>query len=313
MNQRQSKRIVGAVPVLVMPFDADGAIDEDSLRREIDFCVEARAQAIAFGIGSESGMLTDAERTQVWTLAARHLDGRLPLVAATSHESREVTIELTRLARECGADCAMVNPSPRQGAQLVSLFRNLSDRVDLALMIQDVGQNASADILLQAAQEASQVVSLKIESPAAPHKIGQIVSGLRQSGLTGDGDREVTVLGGANGNYLPEEQERGSVGTIPFPAIIDAYQTVCEQYAAGEAASGWKTYIRFILPTLRATSAGSGAGNAAIWLHKAILQRAGILRTAYCRMDISPLPDWIMDGVWKHLREANLCISRCLR
>ena len=57
--------IKGAVPVLAMPFDDDGAIDEDSLRREIDFCVEAGSQAICFGIGSESNQLTDAERAQV--------------------------------------------------------------------------------------------------------------------------------------------------------------------------------------------------------------------------------------------------------
>ena len=76
-----AERIVGAVPVLAMPFDDDGAIDEASLRRELDFCIEAGSQAIAFGMGSESAMLTDAERAQAWSLAARHLDGRLPLIA----------------------------------------------------------------------------------------------------------------------------------------------------------------------------------------------------------------------------------------
>src|SRR5579883_3498434 len=73
--------IKGAVPVLVMPFDEDGAIDEDSLHREIDFCLEAGAQAICFGMGSESSTLTDDERRRVWTLAARHLNGAVPLIA----------------------------------------------------------------------------------------------------------------------------------------------------------------------------------------------------------------------------------------
>ncbi len=108
--------IKGAVPVLAMPFDDDGQIDEESLRREIDFCVEAGSQAICYGIGSESNQLTDAERERVWTLSARHLSGSVPLVVATSHASREGTIALTRLARECGADCAMVNP-PRDGTR----------------------------------------------------------------------------------------------------------------------------------------------------------------------------------------------------
>src|SRR5687767_12679082 len=121
--------IKGAVPVLAMPFDDDGAIDEDSLRREIDFCLAAGAQAICFGIGSESNQLTDAERAQVWTLAARQLDDAAPLIAATSHASREGTIALTRMAQECGVDCAMVNPAPRSGDRLVALFRDLSERI----------------------------------------------------------------------------------------------------------------------------------------------------------------------------------------
>ena len=74
-----TSEIRGAVPVLAMAFDDDGAIDEDSLKREIDFCMEAGSQAICFGIASESNQLTDAECAQVWTLAARHLDGTAPL------------------------------------------------------------------------------------------------------------------------------------------------------------------------------------------------------------------------------------------
>ena len=312
MNDKKLGRIEGAVPVLVMPFDEDGDIDEDSLRRQIDFCLEAGAQAIAFGMGSESHTLTDSERAQVWSLTAQHLAGQLPLIVATAHTSREGTIALTRLARECGADCAMVNPQPRGGEQLVALFKDLSEQVDLPLMIQDAGGNAPADVLLQATQEAERVNSLKIESPATPHKIGQVVAGLRESGLAGGGSREVTVLGGANGNLLPEEMERGSVGTLPFPAIIDAYRTVCGCYVAGDAVSGKENYMRLILPLLRLISAG-GAGGEVIWLYKAIFQRAGILRTSFCRVGSTSLPDWIMDKVWQHLTSADLLISRKLR
>src|SRR4029453_15330261 len=97
--------IRGAVPVLAMPFDEDGAIDEDSLRREIDFCLEAGSQAICFGVASESNQLTDEERARVWRLAGRHPNGAVALVRAPPHPSREGTIALTRLARDCGADC----------------------------------------------------------------------------------------------------------------------------------------------------------------------------------------------------------------
>ncbi len=306
-----SLNLKGAVPVLVMPFNADGTVDEESLIRQIDFCVEASAQAIAFGMGSESAMLTDAERAQVWNCATRHLNGKLPLVAATSHASREGTIALTRLARECGANCAMVNPQPRHGERLVGLFRDLSKHVDLPLMLQDAGGNAPVQVLLRATQESAQVVSLKLESGASPHKIGEVVAGLRERGLTRSGTRDVTVLGGSNGNLLPEELERGDESTLPFAAIIDAYRTVCDHYATGDATGGRESYMRLILPLLRATVAG-GSGAEAIWVQKAIFHRAGILRTTYCRIDVNPLHDWVMERVWRHLTGTDLLISRQL-
>ncbi len=329
--------IHGAVPVLAMPFDDNGAIDEQSLLREIDFCLEADSQAICFGIGSESNQLTDAERAQVWTLAARHLKGAAPLVVATSHASREGTIALTRLARECGADCAMVNP-PRGGDHLVALFRELSDQVQMPLMIQDAAGNAPVDVLLRASQEGSRVVAAKIEPAGAALKIGRLVDALRAEGLLSGAEStvspghtgntgntgnthgstgtvgRVTVLGGAGGSWLPEELEAGSVGTMPHPAIIDAFRTVCDRYAAGDAADGLDVYTRQIAPLLRAVAvAGPGAGDGGgtmVWVHKALLQRAGILRTTYCRSGNTPAPDSVMARVLEHVTRADLLVAR---
>ena len=313
MSNGRAERIVGAVPVLAMPFDDDGMIDEASLRRELDFCIEAGSQAIAFGMGSESAMLTDAERAQAWSLAARHLDGRLPLIAATAHACREGTIALTRLAQECGATCAMVNPAPYGGEQLVGLFRDLSDRVGLPLMVQDASGNAPAEVLLQAVDAAASITCLKLESAGTPEKIGVVVDGLRQRGMLGDGAaREITVLGGGNGNLLPEELGRGSVGTMPHPALIDGFRTVCDRYAAGDSAGGLDYYQRTIAPVLRAVIV-SGAGSAMLWLQKTLFQRAGILHNTYCRRNALALPDWLMEQVLAHLDTTDLNIARRLR
>jgi dihydrodipicolinate synthase/N-acetylneuraminate lyase len=310
MSRQELPRIAGAVPVLAMPFDDDGALDLDSLRREIDFCLEAGSQAIAFGIGSESATLTDAERGQAWETAARHLDGRLPLVAATAHASDQGTIALTRLARECGVDCAMVDPSPRGGDRLVGLFCDLSARVGLPLMVQDAGGNAPAPVLLRAAVEAPSVCALKIESAGPPHKIGIVVEGLREA-AGALGGRQVTVLGGANGSLLLEELDRGSIGAMPHPALIDAFRGVCDGHAAGDRAGAWELYVRAILPVLRLTTA-AGSANAMLALQKAAMRRAGIMRTERCRLAADPLPEWVLDRALAHLRGAGLAISSLL-
>jgi len=299
----QNTPIVGAVPVLATPFDSDGAVDVDSLQREIDFCIASGAQAIAFGTGSESQMLTDAERQQVWSAAVSQVNGRMPVIATPMHPSREGIIALVQLAKDCGINCVMTNPENRKGSALIGLFRDLSERVGLPIMVQDAQGNAPVETLLQAVKEAPQVTCLKIECPGAPNKIGDLVAGLKELA-----HRSITVLGGSNGNALPEELERGSVGSLPHPAIIDAFRKVCDLHASGDTANAAKVYYQHIQPLNRLTTAGGGIGGG-IWLHKVIFERAGILKSAYCRIDTRPQPNWVMEKVWAHLEQADLRIS----
>ena len=297
-------RIAGAAPVLVMPFEDSGKVDEDSLLRQLDFCMAAGAEALVFGWGSESHLLTDAELEDIWSATVRHVEGRMPVVVATTHASREGVVARTKLAGRCGADCAMVNPEGRAGDQLVGLFRDLSDEANIALMIQDAHGNAPAEVLLRAVKEAQRVNSLKLESPGAPHKMGLVAEGLSAV----SGEREVTVLGGSNGALLLEELARGSVGTLPHPAVIDAFRTVCDCYADGDLTGASDAYYQKILPLNRLTAAGGAAGGG-IWLHKTIFQRAGILSSNRCRVNAEPQPDWVMEKVWMHLAENGLAVS----
>ena len=307
MNDSGAPRIAGAVPVLAMAFDDEGVIDEGGLRRQLDFCIEAGSEAVAFGKGSESAVLTDSEKVRVWSLAARHVDGRVPVIAATAHASRQGTLEHTGLARDCGVDCAMVNPAPYGGDDLVRLFRDLSEQVELPLMVQDAGGNAPAEVLLRAVDEAPRVGCLKLESQGSPDKIGAVVEGLRSRGLLGGGSRELTVLGGGNGNWLPEELDRGSVGSMPHPALIDAFRTVCDHYAAGDPEAGRQAYHGVLAPVLRALTVGSASP---LWLHKTLFVRAGIFSSAHCRRGASALPDWLMEQVLDHLEAHGFAISR---
>ncbi len=295
--------ISGAVPVLVTPFDADGGMDLDSLRRQIDFCLASGAQALAFGMGSETGMLTDAEREQVWRAAAEHAAGRVPVIAAPSHPSREGIIALTRLASASGVDCVMVNPEGRKGESVVSLFRDLSERVDIPILVQDAQGNAPVDTLLEAVRESDHVISFKIECAGAADKIGRLVERLGKVV-----DRSITILGGYDGAALPEELERGSVGTMPHPAIVDAFRQVCDLHAGGDAREAEAVYYRKIVPLIRLSSAGGGLGGG-IWMHKMILHRAGILSSPRCRIETDPQPDWVMEKIWNHLKRAKVRIA----
>lgn len=58
----------GTLPVLATPFTNDGgAVDRASLRRLVDYAVDAGADGLAFpGVASEVGQLTFEERTAPW-------------------------------------------------------------------------------------------------------------------------------------------------------------------------------------------------------------------------------------------------------
>lgn len=294
--------IKGAVPVLAMPFDDRGEIDDDSMRRQVDFCIEAGSDALAFGWGTESDLLTDAERVQAWTVAVEHTAGRVPVIAATSHPAPAGMLALTRAAKDCGADAAMVNPDRRRGNDVVELYRELSDEVGLPLVVQDAAGNTPVDDLLASVEAADAIVALKIECPATPNKMGIVRERLDAIGS------DVTILGGSNGSLLIEELDRGSVGTMPHPAMIDAFDRVLELHLGGDRDGAWAYYVKTILPIARLVQSG-GAKGGSLWLHKHLFKLAGVFETDHCRRDTSVPPDWVMEGMMREVRGADLVIS----
>ena len=89
----------------------DGALDLESLQREIDWVIAEGATGVAcLAIASEGYKLTEAERDAVdrGHRAARR--GRVPVVASADGPGEEPAIDRARRAAERGADALMVLP-----------------------------------------------------------------------------------------------------------------------------------------------------------------------------------------------------------
>jgi hypothetical protein len=97
-------------------------------------------------------------------------------------------------------------------------------------------------------------------------------------------------------------------------AIIDAFRTVCDLYAAGDPTSGVEAYQRLITPHLRAVAvAGPGQGDGGgthVWVHKSLLHRAGIFRSTYYRSGNTPASESVMCRVWDHAVQSSLLIGK---
>ena len=71
-----SGRMQGVFPILVTPFDEESRIDEDSLRRLIEFNLDAGVDGLGVALGSEVYKLTEAERGQVTRIVVDQVAGR---------------------------------------------------------------------------------------------------------------------------------------------------------------------------------------------------------------------------------------------
>ena len=98
-----TKELSGVFPILVTPFDDTGRIDDESLRRLIDFCIESGVHGLGmFGLASEFYKLTPDERRLTLDTVIRQVDGRVPVVVGTGGPGGEVAAINSREAESEG-------------------------------------------------------------------------------------------------------------------------------------------------------------------------------------------------------------------
>lgn len=98
----------GSIPPLPTPFRR-GRIDEEALRRLVERAIQGGSHGISVGgTTGEPGIQTLEERKRVMEVALEQAAGRVPVIPGTGALRLEETLELTRFAKEAGAQGAMV-------------------------------------------------------------------------------------------------------------------------------------------------------------------------------------------------------------
>lgn len=100
--------IRGVFPAIVTPFTDDGRdVNTKALLRLCDFLIEKGVDGLfVSGTTGESPLLTDDERLTVMRELLAHVRGRTRVVFHTGHIITDRAVELTRAAKELGADGA---------------------------------------------------------------------------------------------------------------------------------------------------------------------------------------------------------------
>ncbi|MCF7965907.1 MAG: 4-hydroxy-tetrahydrodipicolinate synthase [Methylobacter tundripaludum] len=211
--------IQGSIVALVTPMDERGAVDKESLKKLVEFHIAEGTDAlVAVGTTGESATLDEHEHCDVIKSIVDYASGRIPVIAGTGANATTEAINLTRLAKEAGADaCLIVTPYYNKPTQegLYLHYKAIADAVDIPQILYNVPGRTACDMLPETVGRLSHIKNI-VGVKEATGDLSR-VKAIRD--LTGDdfaiytGDdatsREFCLLGGngsitVTGNVAPK-------------------------------------------------------------------------------------------------------------
>jgi 4-hydroxy-tetrahydrodipicolinate synthase len=142
--------IVGSIVALVTPMHDDGSVDYDGLRRLIDWHIEQGTDCIGVvGTTGESPTVSVEEHCEIIRVSVQHAKGRVPIMAGTGGNSTREAIELSRFAKEVGADCTLsVVPYYNKPSQegIYRHFKAIAESADIPMVLYNVPGRTVADM-----------------------------------------------------------------------------------------------------------------------------------------------------------------------
>jgi len=177
----------GVFTALVTPFTQEGKVDEQALRRLIDFQIEEGIDGLVpVGTTGESPTLGAEETEAVIRITVEQARGRVPVIAGAGSNSTDKAIHLAAAAKKLGADATLqvapyYNKPTAEG--FLRHFTAIADAVDLPMMIYNIpgrtGKNIDNSTMLklaghrrivavkEASGDISQMMNLIAQKPAS--------------------------------------------------------------------------------------------------------------------------------------------------
>ena len=215
------KKFRGTGTALVTPFKKDGTIDETALRKLVDYQIAGGVEAIIpIGTTGESPSISSDEHRRILEIVIERSRGRIKVFAGSGSNYTKKAIELTHLAKDLGADAAILvapyyNKPTQEG--YFQHYSAVAEAVDIPLIVYNVpgrtGGNIAASTTLRMAEEIPSIMAVK----EASGNIAQIMEIARNrpkhfSLLSGDDAITLPILSvGGDGcisvvaNQLPKD------------------------------------------------------------------------------------------------------------
>ena len=206
---QQAQTIQGSIVAIVTPMFEDGSVDWKSLEKLVEWHIQQGTHSIvAVGTTGEASTLSMEEHTQVIKEVIRVANKRIPIIAGTGANSTREAIELTKAAKELGADAALlVTPYYNKPTQegLYQHYKAIAEAVDIPQILYNVPGRTGVDMQNETVirlADVKNIVGIKDATGDVPR--GQaLIEGLNNKIAVYSGDDETAwelILLGAKGN-----------------------------------------------------------------------------------------------------------------
>ncbi|MEZ9366351.1 4-hydroxy-tetrahydrodipicolinate synthase [Vibrio sp. 10N.286.49.E11] len=158
----------GSIVALVTPFNTDGELDFDSLKKLVEHHIAAGSDGlVAVGTTGESSTLTIEEHVKVVNKIVEFADGRIPVIAGTGANATHESVLFSRLLNGSGiAGCLSVTPYYNKPTQegLYQHYKAIAEVSDVPQILYNVPGRTAVDLLPETVArlaEIENIVALK--------------------------------------------------------------------------------------------------------------------------------------------------------
>lgn len=215
--------IEGVYPALITPFTKSDEVDEEGLRRLVEFMVEGGVAGIVpCGTTGESATLSHEEHKKIIDVVVDC--STVPVIAGTGSNNTQEAVEFTRYAEDAGAAGSLLITPYYNKPNVKGLkehFTRIGDAVDIPLILYNIpsrtGQNVSATTQIELAAEVGNLKGVK-EASGDLKQVGTIIQMAKEQ------DLDFTVVAGDDFLTLPI-MSLGGKGVISVAANVAPKET----------------------------------------------------------------------------------------
>ncbi|MET1052681.1 MAG: dihydrodipicolinate synthase family protein [Mycetocola sp.] len=279
--------------ILATPFlGADLAVDQDSLRRQVELFRDLPASGVvALGVFGEGVALDSREQVLVIDTVVASAPG-MPVVVGLSARTTAPAIDQAKLSVDAAGPTLaglMVQVNSASPAQLTRHLTAIHSATGAGIVLQDYplvsGVAISSSQILATIADCPFIVAVKSEAPPTASAIAELTAGT-----------DVPVFGGLGGVGLLDELAAGAAGAMTGFSRPEGLLAAISGWRSGGMPAAYDAFARWL--PLANFEAQPRIGLA---LRKEAFRRRGIFTEAGVRAPASPMPDHLGPILQQHL------------